>query len=103
MNRDKQIEEMTKLICSTCQRELDPCGSKKPCRSAIAECNDLYNAGYRKASDVAREIFEEIEELIYSKCFSVRANRDVTGLIIDGEMFTELKKKYTEDCDGQAD
>ena len=64
MSRDKQIEEMAKLICSTCQRELDPCSGEKPCRSAIAESNDLYNAGYRKASDVAREIFEEIEEEI---------------------------------------
>ena len=46
---------------------------------------------------LAREIFEEIEKLIFSKCFSVRADRDVTGLIIDGEMLAELKKKYTED------
>ena len=100
MNRDKQIEEMTKLICSTCQRELDPCGGKKPCRSAIAECNDLYNAGYRKASDVAREIFEEIEKAIDScvitehfKGSYFELNKFMLGI-------AELKKKYTEDCDG---
>lgn len=47
-----------------------------------------------KKVEIAREIFEEIEKLTYSKCFSVRADRDVTGLIIDGEKFVELKKKY---------
>lgn len=50
--------------------------------------------------EVAREIFEEIEKLIYSKCFSVRADRDVTGLILDGELFAELKKKYMEGKNG---
>ena len=44
-------------------------------------------AGYRKASEVAREIFEEIEQVInYALCV------DIT----EWEAFAELKKKYTE-------
>ena len=60
----------------------------------------LYNAGYRKASEVAREIFEEIEEAIDScvvtehfKGSYFELNKFMLGL-------AELKKKYTEGCDG---
>ena len=43
--------------------------------------------GWRKVSEVAREIFEEIERVInYALCV------DVT----EWEAFAELKKKYTE-------
>ncbi len=55
---------------------------------------ELYEITRQK---VAREIFEEIEKLIYSECFSIRADRVIEGRIIDGEMLAELKKKYTED------
>lgn len=56
---DKQIEEMAKIIDGYCEAEcLDGCYSCVPYKNA----EKLYNAGYRKASYVAREIFEEIEK-----------------------------------------
>ena len=90
MSRDKQIEEMAKEICSEYDCVI-------PCQSCAyygyANCRDvksaekLYAAGYRKASDVAEEIFAEIWRAViidipeYSDC---------------RKAFNELKKKYTE-------
>jgi hypothetical protein len=99
MTKDKQLEEIARTIC--CCYENGICNiDRKPCDlycGSMASAKKLYEIDYRKASEVAREIFEEIEKFIYSKCYSVRADRDVTGLIIDGEQFAELKKKYTEE------
>ena len=51
--REKQIEEMAKIIGDNTEQDT--------MWSEIYDCaNALYNAGYRKASDVAREIFAEI-------------------------------------------
>lgn len=59
MNKDKQIEEMAKTMCF--QREscaVTSCTEVNCETTWLAE--NLYNAGYRKAS----EIFEEIEKII---------------------------------------
>ena len=53
----------------------------------------LYEAGYRKASDVAREIFAEIERIAMSKIdtdLSIAALTDTYYI----EAIDELKKKY---------
>lgn len=63
----KQIEEMGKL-CPF--REEDKCNlleDEGVCDFDCDMCNyadALYNAGYRKQSEVSREIFEEIEKKI---------------------------------------
>ena len=73
MNRDKQIEEMAvEMGVSDCK--------KRPCKHCAVGTNciwlehaeRLYNAGYRKAEDVTRGIFEEIEKSIAS--LEYRAN-----------------------------
>ena len=66
MSKEKRIEEMAKYChfyedgnCTLCE-EL-----QVACDSNCDMCNfakRLYNAGYRKASEVAREIFAEIEQ-----------------------------------------
>ena len=92
MNKDKQIEEMTNALC-----DIDCKGMKcGVCDSYGCEyrmqAEALYSAGYRKASEVAREIFEEIEEnadLLYD------GYRDI--FVITEKDFAELKKKYTEE------
>lgn len=98
MSRDKQIDykKFARAMRENCCKNSD---GNIVCTSELWEliASTIEGVGeYRKASDVAEEIFAEIEALIYSKCFSIRADRDVTGLIIDGEQFAELKKKYTE-------
>ena len=86
---DKQIEEMAvELGVYACK--------KTPCKHCavdydciwLEQATRLYNAGYRKASDVAREIFEEIE-----RCFMYDGK--YIGHISQ-RTFVELKKKYTE-------
>jgi hypothetical protein len=54
--------------------------------------NKVYYEGYDEAkAEVAREIFEEIEEMLISSSLLL----DCT-MLIDTEMLAELKKKYTE-------
>ena len=80
MNKDEQIEEMADIIFKT-----SPIPSVWR-SDAVRFAENLYNAGYRKASDVAREIFEEIERM----CIDTFGN-------FNHRVFAELKKKYTED------
>jgi hypothetical protein len=68
---NKQIYEMAKLIT-------------EGARPATEDAEALYNAGYRKASDVASEIFEEIEDVLNNIGY------------FDELDFEALKKKYTE-------
>ena len=89
MSRDKQIEEMAKDICRVEERCIVGCQPTQKCR-AHKYAERAYNAGYRKASEVAREIFEEIGKII---------NEYLDGRSYRHEFCTkiaELKKKYTE-------
>ena len=54
MNREKQIEEMTEIVCSGCVLNDGHCGfanNNKLCPTVLEDCEALYNAGYRKQSD----------------------------------------------------
>ena len=101
MSRDKQIEEMANDHFA----ELGKMDKEKQIKEMAREIDkwypnakitnrflseSLYNAGYRKASEVAREIFEEIEKVteigrIMNAC-----------AIVSLDELAELKKKYTE-------
>ena len=59
MNKDKQIEEMAKDLQKHSFFYNGGCLMNYSTTAKL-----LYNAGYRKASEVAREIFEEIEEVL---------------------------------------
>ena len=103
--KEKQIEEMAKIIR---KGELDRNKGDLDCTEfptdtvvkvglqRLAGAKALYNAGYRKASDVAMEIFEEIESCKWSEtqygdrklCFE-----------INSEKYAELKKKYESEKD----
>ena len=101
---DKQIEEMARDLVNIQHDFDDYCA--KPCRECelggVFDCEsyyratELYDKGYRKSTDVASEIFEEIERL-----FDLNALQgDIfTGKYFDPELqddIAELKKKYTE-------
>lgn len=89
MSRDKQIEEMARTMCFQSESCTAESCTKVNCEKTwLAE--NLYNAGYRKASDVAEEIFAEIGEIV---------NEYLDGRIYTHEFCTilaELKKKYTQ-------
>lgn len=86
--RDKQIEEMVKIIDGYCEAEcLDGCYNCAPYKNA----EQLYNAGYRKASDVAREIFGDIyRALNYYKPY-----RELNNIVYNVfGILEEVEKKY---------
>lgn len=108
--RDKQIEEMATVLMAKCDSEVD-CSKKADCDMCRAE--HLYEKGYRKISDDhqrqctcyalgcqmaeelkrerAREIFEEIENVLLDK-----ASPLTVWCAINGQNYAKLKKKYTE-------
>lgn len=77
MKRDKQIEEMAKELW-----KFAPILSENNCQYVAEE---LVDKGYRKASDLVREIFEDIDRM----CIDTFGN-------FNHRVFAELKKKYTE-------
>ena len=114
MSKDKQIEEMARLTKRHCTID-NMCGSCdwETCNECLSEA--LYNAGYRKASEVAEEIFAEIEEMLNLQAKIVCETRDKYSetnepllsfiAMLDGRIYSlrvveehiaELKKKYTE-------
>lgn len=86
MNRDKQIDEMAKDLCHTATCEIEkigiPCNHR--CKAHIYATRAI-DKGYRKADEVAREIFEELEKFMSPYRYPIIA---------------ELKKEYTEGNDG---
>ena len=96
MSRDKQIEEMAEFLYNN--RPWPELWEEDAQDIAKVLCN----AGYRKASDVAREIFEEIRaessycvasqngvEIYHTKLYNISAIK-----------LDELKKKYESEGEG---
>ncbi len=100
MSRDKQIEEMANII--KCKAEQLPRCPHTTCSSCKA--TELYNEGYRKASEVAREIFEVIEEGIESAVYALQFNNNPIHRNAKHEAYSSLmcfiktiEEEYTED------
>lgn len=95
MSRKKQteIEEMRLAISEKQSRgflEIPP--ESKGCSNGELAEHLIVNKGYVKTTDVAEEIFAEIE-----KRFMYRTNDAYKGdIFIDSVDFAELKKRYTE-------
>ncbi len=61
MNKEKEIKEIATLMCRVYDGSCDECGFSPWC-CIYDDARNMYNAGYRKQSDVAKQIFEEIEK-----------------------------------------
>ena len=115
MNRDKQIEEMANDLAKICPDLVENSCGQVNCVTHLTL--SLSKMGYRKSTDVAREIFEEIEAEMEAaidsnyrakrehKNHSVIPNYDNFDAMCDGKIYAmrglldfiaELKKKYTE-------
>ena len=100
MTKEKQIKEMCDVIASMICEIYNPlCDEYEPhtcshCYANSTKIGDfaemLYNAGYHKKSDVAKEIFEELEKLTYRLLND--ADYTMGDIVYD---ITELKNKYT--------
>ena len=98
MNRDKQIEEMARVWCPFPHRH-DCDGCCKGCYE-ISKSEMLYNAGYRKASDIVDEIIKNLVDFADDNEKQMLVNgHSVWFINADDvtEFIAELKKKYTED------
>ena len=84
MKPKKKIKEMARIL-------RDANGNSYPEDYFIGDARVLYRAGYRKASEVAEEIFEVVDESIAMIC-------ELTGFSISmfGK-YNEIKAKYTEE------
>ena len=109
MSQEKRIEKMAKVIEITEQIARDAhCGYPSPRMIA----SDLYDKGYREQSEIAREIFEEIEKKVRAS-ITVHLEEINKEHIQDTPLYdrhsgiifamqgmdvfiAELKKKYTE-------
>ena len=85
---EKRIEEMAEAIFQNCN-----CGIWYSEAEKIADFV-INKQGYRKSSEVAREIFEEIDKLAYR--FMNDRHYIFGDMVYD---LAELKKKYTESED----
>ena len=92
MNREKQVEEMTKIIYPYC---------KAPCpNGGCIGCFDyrlseaIYNAGYYKASEVAREIVKLIEA-VREEFSPTEYHRGYNDALDDFKK--AIEKRYTEE------
>ena len=82
MDREKQIEEIGKIICDM-ENGCDGCVWNKARCNERNYAEEIYKAGYRKQSEVVMEIFDDILK--------------IKGLELhDWEAIFELKKKYTD-------
>ena len=107
-DKDKQIEEMAKDLY-TCHDEYVRDGDDWV-TDYNSTAKNLYNKGYRKASEVAEEIFAEIDDFqrklrhIFLGMCGGNDYSNLNLLQIDNAIealfdshIAELKKKYTQD------
>lgn len=99
IDREKQIEEIAKVMCGGCP-------DNKECTHCLCadwyKAESLHNAGYRKQSEVAKEIFAEIEKLLMNQeCITEDQRcKEVVDFVLHDYLprhISELKNKYTEE------
>ena len=95
MDREKQINEIAKIIARRSMAFRNP--NVAFMTTARKTANSIYNAGYRKQSEVVKEIFDEIGKLVSTNKKTVGcATYEETIFYIEDfiEDLAELKKKY---------
>ena len=92
MDKEKQIESMANAIEQARIKATDTTNSMNYGFGGWY-AKELYNAGYRKASEVAREIFEEIDKIAMH---NVTSSYGIWLMSMGEVAFAKLKKKYTE-------
>jgi hypothetical protein len=100
MSRDNQIEKMAKLLCSTCYETNEEDCKKFEGVCGICDATRLYNAGYRKSTELAEEIFVDLGKALaeFAMKYSDEGFYEYFGVC--EEIFTKviypIRKKYTE-------
>ena len=91
MSRYKQIEEMANDLAKICPELVENCCGQVNCVTHLTL--SLSNLGYRKSSDVAMEIFEDVIEILNDEY--VRCNKwEAHTILTITQKIADLKKKY---------
>ena len=90
MDKDQKIFELTKYTCLACEMNCDgQCIEGNDCSQcyiAIEGAEKLYNDGYARSTEIAREIFEEL---------NFRAFCNPLGhFLLTASEFREIREKY---------
>lgn len=88
MSRDKQIEVMQNDLIAISKSPIMIDGLEH-WSDAIAE--ELYNASYRKASEVIEDLFEEFEALVTQKDMPI-----TTMALLATKEYADFKKKWVK-------
>jgi hypothetical protein len=82
MRKEKQIEEMAKIIGIPCYKRIEAygdgsieCPSPLPCNECTAEL--LYTAGYRKQDEVIKDFVKRFEKYIGNCTFTMGQTNDI--------------------------
>lgn len=89
-----EIEQMAKLACTVFEGRCSgcPCKLHSPC-APKASAERLYTAGYRKASEVAKEVIADIRQSLINMVLL-----NITGEEYDlAKAIADVEKKYTEE------
>jgi hypothetical protein len=101
MTENEQIEQMANDLAQHCPDLVENCCGASSCVSCLTRF--LFNANYRKASEVAKEIFGELEASLGILSFPVVTavgtvvTERAKGLHISSEDYETIKKRYTEE------
>lgn len=82
MNREKQIEEMAKAICSACNDGMATC-NRKPCLLAIEEATAVFELGYRKLPEDSVVLSREEYEGLKSPRFIIETKKATNKEILE--------------------
>ena len=66
MEREKQIDEMAKLMCFDCQSHTQTC-ERMLCDSVLESATVIYNAGYRKMNISNKKVLESYKGYHFEK------------------------------------
>ena len=83
MTKEKQIKEMTWVLCKVYDKEHDVCKLDIDFGRCDRDCRFyhnaemLYNAGYRKQSDVVKEFVKRFEKYIGNCTFTLGQTNDI--------------------------
>ena len=83
--------DCVQCICKSLDSKGDGCTTK-------FDCEKLYNAGYRKASDVAREIFEEIEDVLQPTILALFCISEALVDVSKSHITEEKAINYIREC-----